>query len=61
MRLKIDIDSDNDAMQHREQAIDALRDIVRKLRLGIDSGRILDLNGNTVGAFSLTESAEDGE
>lgn len=58
MRFTLTIDSDNAACQTREQLSDMLRHVSQKVHLG-ESGRIRDLNGNTVGGWELECEEED--
>jgi hypothetical protein len=52
--LKINVDNDaykNQAIQY--QLIDNLKDIIAKLEDACDWGTVKDVNGNTVGEWSL--------
>lgn len=49
--LKIEIG--NDAMQNNEDIVQALHSVIAKLESGSQYGNIKDINGNTVGNFSL--------
>lgn len=43
----------NDAMQTADDVAAALRTVIEKLEAGRTSGRIMDLNGNSVGDWDL--------
>ena len=54
--LTITIETDNAAFEENEPAHECariLRDIEAKLRHGVTGGRCMDLNGNSVGTWSL--------
>ena len=62
MRFTIDIELGNDAMRSRNHVANALRKIADKLidaeihALHIEqSGKIMDLNGNSVGLWAVTK------
>lgn len=55
--LKIEIETENAAFEGDNKVPECsriLREVTNRLALGRDSGRILDINGNTVGRFELT-------
>jgi len=61
MRFKIELDSDNDGfktvpdlLQILEKQVTKLRklDMIRELKK-VDGGKILDINGNTIGSWEL--------
>ena len=43
----------NDAMQTHEDVRDALQRVLDKFERGQTAGKILDVNGNTVGVFGF--------
>ncbi len=51
------IDTDNAAFEHgpRQEVGRILREVAQSLKAGDTEGRIRDVNGNTVGSFSLTD------
>ena len=58
-RFDLHIDLGNDAMQTGEDVAEALRRIATKLeRSGHESGLVMDLNGNKVGTWELSEGKE---
>ena len=54
VNLRIEIKTDNDAMQHAHQVADALLVVEGKIRNGRYTGTIHDTNGNRVGDFIAT-------
>lgn len=59
MKFTLTIESDNAAMRKAEHVVSALREVAQRVRDGSDSGRIRDINGNTVGEFELVDDEED--
>jgi hypothetical protein len=56
MEFKLTITLGNDAMQEPEDVAGALRNVVDKLESGeTGEASILDLNGNKVGSWEITE------
>lgn len=53
LKLNVWVSSLNDAMQSREDAVAALREVVDRLERGDSEGVIKDINGNRVGDFDL--------
>jgi len=56
MEFKLTINVDNDAYRSQSvqyQLIDNLKDIIAKLEDGWDYGTVKDVNGNSVGEWSL--------
>lgn len=53
LNFKMVISSGNDAMQTTEDVVLALHRIAKQVGRGIESGNVLDANGNTVGNWSL--------
>lgn len=56
-KFTLRIEMGNEAMQTPEDVGDALWAVANRLNYGIDlqSGKILDYNGNTVGEWEFTE------
>lgn len=56
MRLEVQIDSDNAALEGdpRGESARILRRIAERIEEGATYGRCLDLNGNAVGRWALT-------
>lgn len=54
MKVSINIDSDNDAMQTFQEAAAAVRGVASRIREGRTQGKILDVNGNTVGSWEAS-------
>lgn len=59
MKIKIDIDSDNDSCRTLADAQWLLEKITQKVRNGVDSGLVKDINGNKVGTFEIQDFCED--
>lgn len=59
MKLRISIDSDNNAMRTREDAWRALERVKAVIVAGKVAGLIRDVNGNTVGEWSLQIDDDD--
>lgn len=61
MKMSMRIDSDNAAFEEDSGAVEVAR-LVRQIADRIDQGeregKLLDLNGNTVGEFLVTEEEE---
>lgn len=57
MTFKLTIRLGNDAMQTREDVAEALVRVAEKLRAGLETTTIRDLNGNTVGEWSYKGGA----
>jgi hypothetical protein len=55
MKFVLTIDSDNDD-NGPEMVAENLESVVAKLDDGVRSGSLRDRNGNTVGAWEMTES-----
>jgi hypothetical protein len=56
MKFELHIEIDNDAYynQHIQyQLVDNLNDVIAKLEVAHDWGTVKDVNGNTVGEWSL--------
>lgn len=56
MKLSITIDSDNDACQTKSEVIALLKKTIEKIKNAserLDGGRILDINGNSVGEWEI--------
>jgi hypothetical protein len=53
-QFTLTIELGNDAMQSGEDVANALVEIAADLRVGQESGRIRDYNGNTVGSWELS-------
>lgn len=51
----VEITLGNDAMLTAEDVAAALRTIANKLETGNHKGRVMDVNGNTVGSYCLPE------
>lgn len=58
MKLKIEIDSDNAACQDKEDAIQLLKMLIDRIRLGRTGTKVLDINGNSVGTWELRIGGE---
>lgn len=43
----------NDAMKTRQDIMEQLGDVAKRIALGHEYGSILDMNGNNVGGFAL--------
>lgn len=52
-RFTVTIDVGNDAMQTLEDIAGTLEGVAERLRMGESSGKVRDLNGNTVGRFTF--------
>lgn len=52
MRFTIHIDSENEACAPR-MLPSMLKDVISKVSAGKDSGKVFDINGNSVGTFEL--------
>jgi hypothetical protein len=54
----VTIETDNDAFtpDPRPELARILRRVADHIEAGLDAGTLADINGNTVGSFSLTES-----
>ena len=52
--MKIDFDTDNAAFEYKEMEIARiLCKIARQIESGATSGKVLDINGNTIGSFEI--------
>lgn len=60
MKLKIKIDSDNEANK-RHDVVAMVRDIAARIEDDNDSGVVRDVNGNVVGKWSLSLGNDDDE
>lgn len=49
------IEGGNEAMQDRMDIASALEKVAKRLRAGEDGGKIMDVNGNTVGKFDVAD------
>jgi hypothetical protein len=58
MNLLVDVNSDNEAMQHEMVVKNILLDIVSEINHGEHAGIIRDRNGNTVGRWMLNLEEE---
>ena len=57
-RFELHITMGNDAMQTGEDVAEALRRIADKLEHGRIDGPVMDLNGNKVGTWELSDGKE---
>ena len=56
MKLKIELEFGNEAMQTYSQAVAAIRRAIGwRHEVTREEGRLMDLNGNTVGKWSVTK------
>jgi len=55
------IELGNDAMKSRHQILVALKGVAIKVVGGMDEGKVLDENGNTVGQFEIVEDENAGD
>lgn len=53
--FKLTIEMGNEAMQSRDDVVDALKQVIAKIEKGRDGGFMQDKNGNNVGSFDFTE------
>ena len=55
MKLTVEIDSDNDAMQSSFEAVRLLKRVIKMIENEDNyiNGRLMDENGNTVGRFEF--------
>jgi hypothetical protein len=60
LRLRLTIDCGTDAMQSRDDLVRALRIVADRIDRGADSGKIMDINGNTCGRFDIDLNDEEG-
>ena len=60
MKFKLEIDSGNAGMSTVDDVAEALDQVARRLHCGVLSGRVMDVNGNSVGTFDCSEPEEDG-
>ena len=64
MKLEIKIDSCNSALADLEEVVRLLRVATRKVQAtngDEDHGKLLDVNGSTVGSWSFSGLDEDGD
>ena len=51
MKFVVEIEIGNDAMIHKSDVADALRNVANFLESGYHTGSVYDRNGNVVGSF----------
>ncbi|MDO8472629.1 MAG: hypothetical protein Q7T05_02300 [Dehalococcoidia bacterium] len=55
-KFKLEIVSENEAFRNGDtEVVRLLRDAANKVERGYRDGRLMDVNGNTVGEFKFTE------
>lgn len=54
--LKIELELGNDAMRSNADVVRALKAVIEKIENGSESGKVRDVNGNTVGHFEFEKS-----
>lgn len=52
--FQLSIETDNDAMQDEFALADAIDHVAERVRRGNTEGGVVDVNGNTVGSFTLS-------
>jgi hypothetical protein len=58
MKFTVEIEMGNAAMETREDVADALSMVSLMVREGQESGKVRDINGNTVGKFTFTREGK---
>ena len=61
MNFTLNISTGNDAMRTSYDVAEALEAVRGQLMAGAESGRIMDINGNSVGYFLLQLDEEEEE
>lgn len=61
MKLTLHIESDNAEMRTSEHAASVLSQVSMLIRSGREGGKIRDVNGNTVGSWSLKDAETDDD
>ena len=58
--ISIKLETDNDSFCNGQDSIESmLQQVIQKHNNGIVQGRLVDINGNTVGSFNIEGSYED--
>lgn len=54
-KFTLEIEMGNDMMRRPSHVADALAKVAKRILDGSDGGKIMDMNGNSVGRFDFTD------